>query len=250
MSIDWDRWRPFPHKRVLFSGGRDSTVALHLVRSHCDYVRAVHIDTSCALPVLLPPVRRVCELVHVPLDVVRPEADFFDLAKKRGCPTIRRRWCMTELKLKPLKRYFDRLDPLRYQKGIVVFDGRKASDSPRRRKWFEKIGGPASLHLRLQVRCVSPLWDWTDADVEAYLHEHNLPISPLYAKLGAGGDCLCPVYKNKDFWLRLRYHYPKEFEKCLEVERDFRRGGSFAIRGPRKIYLREVAKQRMLDEFL
>jgi len=250
MSIDWDRWRPFPHKRVLFSGGKDSTCALHLVRSHYDDVKAVHIDTTCALPDLLPHVRRVCKQVGVPLDVVRPEADFFALCEKRGAPTIRRRWCMEELKLKPLKRYFDRLDPLRSQKDIVVFDGRRASDSWMRKRFFERIGTYWNLHRILQVYCVSPLWDWSDEQIAAYLREHDLPGNPLYPKLGMGGDCLCPVYKCKDFWLRLRRHYPEQFQRLLEIEASWESGGSFAVRGPRKIYLREVAKQRMLDEFL
>jgi len=246
--IDWERWTRLPHKYVLFSGGKDSTVVLHLVHRHIPDVKALHIDSTCALREVKPHVERVCNLMGVPLEIARPRVDFFTLCKRKGAPTIKRRWCMYELKIKALKGFFDQLGCPREE--IVVFDGRKASDSWKRRKFFERIGGPYNIHAILKVHCVAPIWNWSDEEVERYSREFQLPINPLYSKLGMGGDCICPVYKRKKFWLRLKYHFPEVFEKLVELEASFRMGGSFAVYGSKKIYMSEIKKQRFLDEYL
>jgi len=243
--VKWSLWKKFENKIVLFSGGKDSTVVLHLVRQHYDDTRALFIHTTCAVPSLLDHVKQVCELIDVPLDTIRPRKNFWKLLEKWGSPTIRKRWCLRVMKMEPLREYLKSLKGSR-----VLFDGRRATESWMRRRFFEKWGCSVSIHTRFKVFVVSPIWDWTDRQVREYIKKYNLPISPHYATLGAGGDCVCPAFKTRKFYERLRVHYPNIFMKMVEIERKYRKGGSFAYVGNREIYLREMLKQKLITEFL
>jgi len=252
--FDWKYFDGFKHKIALFSGGRDSTVVLHLVKQrYQDDMRALFVNTTCTIPDVVRHVKQVCELLDVPLDIIRPRVNFFDLVKRWGAPTVRRRWCMNWLKQKPIKEYVDKLR--RKGRTVVLFDGRRAAESWMRKRFFKRVkdqGYPpgANFHPILHTWCASPIWNWSDEEVARYTREHNLPISPIYRTLGAGGDCICPVFKNKDFYPRLRVHYPHIFEALVKLEAQFYKGGSFARRNVDYYYLRDLKKQALLDEFV
>jgi len=248
--IDWNRWKSWDHKIVLFSGGKDSTVTLHLVKSHYDDARALFVHTTCAVPGLVEHVKQVCDLLDIPLEIIRPKVNFWELLEKWGSPTIRRRWCMKHLKMKPMQEYLRKLEGSK-----VLFDGRRAAESWMRRKFFERWHSRGaqpgvSSHKYFRVFCVSPIWNWTNREVSEYIRKHNLPISPFYRILGAGGDCVCPAFKTLKFYQRLRVHYPKIFMQMVEIEEKYRSGGSFAYVGNRELYLREMLKQKLITDFL
>jgi len=253
-EFDWTRWDDFDDRIALFSGGRDSTVVLHLVRQRYPDARALFVNTTCTIPDVVRHVKRVCELLNVPLDIIRPRVNFFELVKRWGAPTVRRRWCMNWLKQKPIDEYVRKLR--RKGKTVVLFDGRRAAESWMRKRFFKRArdrGYPpgTNFHPVLHVWCASPIWDWSDEEVARYTREHNLPISPIYRILGSGGDCICPVFKTKDFYPRLRVHYPHIFEALVKLEAQFRKGGSFAHFDIHyRYYLRDLKKQALLDEFV
>jgi len=251
-EFDWTQFDDFKHKIALFSGGRDSTVVLHLVKQRYeDDMRALFVNTTCTIPDVIRHVKRVCELLNVQLDIIRPRHNFYELVRKWGAPTVKRRWCMSWLKQKPIGEYIRKL-----KGSIVLFDGRRAKESWMRERFFKRMrerGYPpgTNIHRTFRVWCASPIWDWADEEVTRYTREHNLPVSPIYHTLGAGGDCICPVFKTKDFYPRLRVHYPHIFEALVKLEAQFRKGGSFAHFNIRyRSYLRDLKKQSLLDEFV
>jgi len=248
--IDWDRWKSWENKIVLFSGGKDSTVTLYLCKQHYGDAKALFVHTSCAIPGLVDHVKHVCELLGVPLDIVRPKVSFWKLLEKWGSPTIKRRWCMRHLKMDPIQEYLRKLGGSK-----VLFDGRRSAESWMRRKFFERwhsrgVQPGVSFHKYFRIFVVSPIWNWTDEQVNAYIRKHNLPISPFYAILGGGGDCVCPAFKTRKFYERLRVHYPRIFMRMVELERSFSKGGSFAYIGSKRFYLQEMLKQKLLTDFL
>jgi len=247
-AIDWGHWKSWGNKIVLFSGGKDSTVTLHLVKSHYDDTKALFVHTTCAVPGLAKHVKQVCKLLNVPLDIIAPKVSFFKLLEKWGAPTIRRRWCMRVLKQEPVHDYLQKIG----KRETILFDGRRACESWMRKRHFERrieYGYPdpsVNLHPKFRVFCISPIWNWTDYEVNEYIRKHKLPINPIYAKLGSGGDCICPVYKHRDFFMRLRLHYPKLFEKIVSIEKSFIKGGKYCV----EFYLQDLQKQKLLTEFL
>lgn len=68
---------------VAFSGGKDSTVLLHLVRSLYPTVQAVYVDTGMEYP----EVRRFAKRFEN-VDSLRPKMRFDEVVKKYGYPLI------------------------------------------------------------------------------------------------------------------------------------------------------------------
>jgi 3'-phosphoadenosine 5'-phosphosulfate sulfotransferase (PAPS reductase)/FAD synthetase len=69
---------------VMFSGGRDSLVALHMTWSvFPDKTRALFINTGIATPGLVDYVKEITTSFNIPLDIVSPKEDYFKLVEKK-----------------------------------------------------------------------------------------------------------------------------------------------------------------------
>ncbi len=91
---------------VMFSGGKDSLVALHLTKSiFQEKTKALFINTGIPTPGVIDYVKETCKELNVELTILEPKYDYFELVNKIGFPTITRRWCKYYLKLKPLKEF-------------------------------------------------------------------------------------------------------------------------------------------------
>jgi len=120
---------------VLISGGKDSLATLVYTKEIANEagtdLRAIHVDTTVGFPEVTKYVRKVCSQLGVRLSIVRPENNFFDLAKDWGIPSFRFRWCCRELKIRPVQ---DFLSKIRGRK--VVIDGIRAEESNQRAKYL------------------------------------------------------------------------------------------------------------------
>jgi len=217
---------------VLFSGGKDSLVTLHLVKRVADKngrkVIAVHVDTTASIPDNLNYVRSLCEELEVELRIVKPRRDYFSLVKKWGFPTLRRRWCCYYLKIEPLKDFFSKQpDPK------VVFDGIRATESTRRRNISQPF-----WHRHFRCYCYHPILYWSSTEVEYYIMKYKLPLNPLYDKgFTRASECWCPVFKTVEQFSHLKEHYPSFFNKLVRLESQMREGGSTLFKKGRRIYL-------------
>jgi len=217
----------------LFSGGRDSLVALHLSKTVCKGIplEAVHVDTTVSTPGNLEYVRGVCEALNVKLTIVKPRNDFFTYVEKWGFPTVTRRWCCYHLKIEPLKDYFSRQSD---KSGLIV-DGMRREESYRREN-FPKL----SFHRHFKRLCYHPIFDWSLKDVLNYISKNNLPVNPLYQKLPRATECWCTAFKTVEQFKTLKESFPELFRKFLEAEGKLKPGRSALFKNGRKIYLRDL----------
>lgn len=218
---------------VLFSGGADSLCLLEYMRSIASAdgkrITAIHADTTAGFPEVEKYVRRVCKKLEIDLEVVHPQHDFFDIAKRWGIPGPRSRWCCKTLKVAPIRRFLDTV-----QGPKVVFDGIRAAESRMRATYT-----PVWYHPAFKCLCASPLFCWSDEKVIDYTQSHGLPVSPA-ARLGTSAECWCGAYQGKsDFEMLLDLH-PEIFDKLLEVEKAQKGKYTFIYENGKRIPLGKV----------
>lgn len=224
-----------------FSGGKDSLVATHYTLTELQDVNiekyVVYADTGVMLPGTTEFVKGVCQDLGWNLQIVY--GAFFEKAKKWGVPTINRRWCCYEVKLKPIIQFIKTLIP---QRGQIT--GLRQDESLRRsKKSYKEI----SLYKPSYSWMYNVILDWTDKDVLRYMKQHQLPEPPHY-KLGIKETCLCGAFSSKKEMMVVRALFPEFFQKFVELEKNFNSGGSAFYFQGKKHYAKDFLKQKTLDE--
>jgi 3'-phosphoadenosine 5'-phosphosulfate sulfotransferase (PAPS reductase)/FAD synthetase len=226
-------WYNHFHGRVhvSFSGGKDSTVLLHLVRSMYPDVRAMFVDTGLEYP----EIRKFVSTVDN-VDWVKPSLTFRQTIKKYGYPVVSKAVSCTVRKLTQLN-----LDP-KYRDKLLYGDEKgtagklpekwkfllkapfkisdKCCEELKRkpaRKYFRQHGTYAYVGVMaeesnwrklqyLQYGCNAfdlkepksmPLAFWTEQDVLGYIRKFNVPYSSIYGDIvGEEGHFECTGEKR------------------------------------------------------
>lgn len=157
---------------VAWTGGKDSTLALALVRARLAErhpgvpVRALSIDTGCKFPEVVAFRDRMADEWGLDLHVVRPDEDLshYPVAEDKVA-------CCRDLKVRPLARALRDLDVR------VLVTGIRADEHPSRAATPPAEALEAPPHIRLH-----PVLRFTEMDVWAYHMDRALPSCPLYAQ--------------------------------------------------------------------
>jgi len=225
--------RPF----VLFSGGKDSLCLLaylaNLARRINVQVTALHANTTAGFPEVETFVERVCRKLRVPLVTVRPEHDYFEIAKRWGIPGVRARWCCETLKVAPMRRYLASVDGTK-----VIYDGIRAAES-----YLRATYNPVWYHPAFKCISVSPILGWSDAKVEGYVKKRKLPRSPA-VDLGTSAECWCGAYKCKADFEKLLDVHPEIFDKLIEVERAQKGRYTFLYKKGQRVRLSTIKRAK------
>jgi len=228
------------------SGGKDSLVATHYMESELGDLRAelerhfITVDTTVMIPGNVEWLRQVvADLFDAELTVLRPQKTFWELVDEFGAPTMRRRWCCYHLKLEPIMRFMQTLPA---QRAEVV--GLRRVESRKRAKMPGII-----LKRRSLSWGYAPIIDWSDEQVRNYIHQHRIPINPVY-RTPVKETCLCGVFASPKRIEAVRALYPELFNKFVEAESRFRKGGAMFFFQNRPWRARDLFKQALLDEFV
>jgi len=179
-----------PCANISFSGGKDSTVVLHLARK-AGIEDAFFIDTGLELP------ETVEFAVSQGVEIIRKGGDFFQEIERSGPPVKDHRWCCNLLKLEPLKRYLTELGP------CVTIQGNRWYESWNRADLDETSQNPTNP-LQLNV---SPIRNWRALEVFLYLWWREVPMNPLYEMgLERVGCYLCPAAHESEYEILRKMH--------------------------------------------
>jgi len=175
------------------------------------------------------------------LVIVKPEEDFFTLARRWGTPhPAGRRWCCNHLKLKPMRNFVKKLRP---QRAEVL--GIRREESLKRSKFV-----PVYYRRKVPSWIYCPILDWTSKQVDDYIKKNNLPVSPIYSLLGFSGECICGAYTTKRQLKIIRARFPAFFERFVELEKTFHSGKSAFWESGKPLRAKDLLKQKVLDEYL
>jgi 3'-phosphoadenosine 5'-phosphosulfate sulfotransferase (PAPS reductase)/FAD synthetase len=197
----------------------------------------VHVDTGVMLPITLPYVEEVCRRYNWNLTVLK--SNFFEYAEKWGMPTMHRRWCCYQCKLKPIAEFTSKLTPPKAEAVGLRWD----------ESWMRRKLPQIYLDDKRKVWKYAPIIHWKDEDVMKYIKEHDLPIPPHY-KLGIKETCQCGAFSNEGQMMILKANFPELFKKFVELEGKFRKGGAAFYFKNKPTYAKDLLKQKTLDETL
>ena len=173
---------------LAFSGGKDSTVIYHLA-----VMANVKFDAHYAQVGIDPP-ELVQHIKRYYPDVERhtQHPSIWQLVEKKGLPRRQARWCCELLKENG-------------GSGRIVITGLRWAESHRRRqrRMFEVCRKEAAK------RYLHPIIDWNNAEVWAFIHDHQLPYCSLYDEGFTRLGCvMCPMQGPRQVAIE-RQRWPK-----------------------------------------
>jgi len=189
---------------VLFSGGNDSTVLAHLMRPHCSHFG--HANTGIGVEQTRQFVRDVANEWHIPLLEFKPDPGdrYEDLVIEHGFPGPAHHFKMYQrLKERQIRKIRRQLVTNPRKERVMLVAGRRRDESERRKgvPEFEREGSAV---------WVSPLANWTDADMKAYRAAHpDIPHNEVTDHLHMSGECLCLAFGSPGEEELIRFFYPE-----------------------------------------
>lgn len=263
---------------VSFSGGKDSTVLLHLVRSMYPDAVAVYSDTGLEFPEIRDFVKQTENVTWL-----RPKMNFREVIKTFGYPVISKetacvleygrkksKWaikklngeyyfgndkkykflldapfkisnkCCMEMKKKPFHLFG-------HETGLKPFIGTMASEGGQRKTGYIRTGCNA-FNLGQSM----PLGFWTEKDIWDYIKLYKISYSKIYDMGYERTGCMFCMFgahleKGENRFQRMQRTHPKQYEYCMKDESE---GGL----GMRKVldyinvpYMNNVDKKKSCD---
>jgi len=239
---------------VAFSGGKDSTVLLHLVRQQFPEVPGVFIDTGLEYPEIREFVKTVDNVI-----VIKPEMQFKKVIEKYGYPLISKiqaeyiedQRSKTTMKTKrynglhlrngqkkykisekwkyllnaPFKisakccKHLKKNPAKLYEKetGLKPILGILAEESEQRRDQYVKKGCNIYDGDMPQSR---PMMFWKTSDIWDYIKKYNIPYSDIYDKGVNRTGCIFCLFgihmeNHPNRFDKLKQLHPKLYDYCM-----------------------------------
>lgn len=204
---------------VSFSGGKDSTVTSHLVRTALSNPSVIHIfgDTTLELPDTIEYIKRFKqENRKTPMLVSRNnQQNFFELCREFGPPSRLLRWCCTIFKTGFISKRID--STFKNKKTIRTFYGIRRNESKSRNNYNREEDSPKISKQKV----TSPIIDWLDYDIWLYILSAGIDFNDAYRLGYSRVGCWCCPNNSRWSQFLLSVYYPELNEKFTKIIYDF-----------------------------
>lgn len=212
---EWVRYWGLENVYVSFSGGKDSTVLLHIARQLYPDIKAVYVDTGLEYKELKDHVKTFDNV-----DIIRPKMSFREVLQKYGYPVISKeqsQYIQQYRNAKSEKTKKTRIEGNKWGRGKIALKHRYLLDAPFKisdqccnimkknpAKQYEKetgrvpiIGTMADESSQRAVNYLkhgcngfdlkrphsTPIGFWTESDILQYIFDNNIAIPSVYGKV-------------------------------------------------------------------
>ncbi len=206
---------------ILFSGGKDSMVALdvfyRLYKTAKLSVKTtiIHIDTGIGISACKEFIREFVKRYPFDFKVLKPEMSFEEGLKKWGVPLHGRcRWCFRVLKYQPLSKFLKSINGVK-----LSVNGIRIHESSRR---FEIYGEYLKTNKVYKGRhkeySYCPILDWNREKVEEYIKVADLPVNPVYKAISMSGECMCMLHDlSEEKIMKIKRFFPEDYERLMNI---------------------------------
>lgn len=193
---------------IAFSGGKDSTAILHLIRSVNPDIPAVFCNTGVEARETIEYCKTIDNMTEM-----RPEGiTFWDCVKKYGYPGSKAKHkdqCCKYLKEKPAKLYY------KENKTDLVFLGLTIRESHNRAMLIAHRGHTQYVKTWGLWKCY-PIYNWKVEEVWQYIKDNNIPYNKGYDTGWRRCGCM-PCTAHKNWQQRLSREAPEMLEFILKA---------------------------------
>jgi 3'-phosphoadenosine 5'-phosphosulfate sulfotransferase (PAPS reductase)/FAD synthetase len=228
---------------VLFSGGNDSTVLLHLMRHLGQVTHAAHANTTIGIEETRIFVRETCASMDIPLLEKFPPKTYRELileeikGKPRAFPGPGAHYFYYQrLKERALRKVRRDLVTKPRRQRVLFIAGRRRAESQRRGGF--KASGKAQVPLHEKEGSIiwcSPLANWTKLDMVTYRRVmadagDPVPVNEVSDLLHMSGECLCGCFAHEGELEELRAWFPRTAKEIDELTEEVRAAGVEGLR--------------------
>lgn len=209
---------------VSFSGGKDSTVLMFLVRGFYPQYPAVYRDADTMMPESREYIDIIACQYSINLQVIQAPYSIWDYYRRHPEDLDSETHHSDDEQFEGFKTTMTRFSR---EGGFgLSFWGLRAEESQARKMNLLTRG---ALYQLGEMTICNPLASWTGEDVFAYLVGYNIPIHPAYTRckfcpperLRVGGWTPDRANNKNGQWMRhLQYYYPELYMRITELRRD------------------------------
>lgn len=203
---------------LAFSGGKDSQTLYHVAKMAGVKFKAHMSLTSCDPPEVIRFVRRC----YPDVELIKPKISIYNLAKKKGiAPTKTIRYCCAEYKE---IHGAGKVTLLGIRKQESVRRSKRQEFEIKHHKWSSSFD-QWEKHNEQQISCVngkdkymvSPILEWTEKEVWAFLDGNGIEHCSLYDQGQKRIGCImCPMASKKQRKEEIK-RYPHIYHKWLDA---------------------------------
>lgn len=195
--------------QILTSGGKDSSVTMHLVRKVQNNIHAIFNNTSLDCTDTYLHIKREVDNVQI----INPKEGFYQWRERlQFVPTRFSRACCTIFKEGAM------IEVLPHDEKYLFFLGMRNEESStrsdygdmwRNNKWCDNWQG-----------CL-PIRKWTELDIWLYIMMEDISFNPKYRKgYSRAGCAICCPFSAKSTWVLDKYWYPTMRSRWENILKD------------------------------